>query len=108
MVKYDIIFESLRMKVDSGELSLEDAQILNDVAFEKYGEDDTEYIEVDESSIIDNIKKLKKNSNDEDEESDNESDERFTKQKIKPIKKKIFKRKIQDVNRKFFTPPVYQ
>jgi hypothetical protein len=50
MTKYDIIFEQLQSKVNSGELTMEDAQILNDVAFEKYGEDDTEYEEVTESS----------------------------------------------------------
>lgn len=49
MTKYDIIFESLQMKVETGELTIEDAQILNDVAFEKYGEDETEYEEVTES-----------------------------------------------------------
>lgn len=50
MSKYDIIFEELQNKVDSGELTVEDAQVLNDVAYEKYSEDDTEYEEVTESS----------------------------------------------------------
>ena len=50
MTKYDIIFESLQEKVNSGELTVEDAQVLNDVAYEKYGDDDTEYEEVTESS----------------------------------------------------------
>lgn len=36
MTKYDIIFEALQEKVDSGELSLEEAELVNDVAFEKY------------------------------------------------------------------------
>ena len=36
MSKYDIIFEKLQDKVDSGELTIEDAQILNDAAYEKY------------------------------------------------------------------------
>ena len=45
MTKYDIIFESLQEKVNSGELTVEDAEILNDVAYEKYGDDDTEYEE---------------------------------------------------------------
>lgn len=36
MNKYDIIFESLQDKVNSGELAIEDAEILNDVAYEKY------------------------------------------------------------------------
>jgi hypothetical protein len=49
MTKYDIIFESLQEKVNSGELSMDDARILNDVAFEKYSEDDTEYEELCES-----------------------------------------------------------
>lgn len=49
MTKYDIIFESLQEKVNSGVLTLEDAEILNDVAYEKYSDDDTEYEEVLES-----------------------------------------------------------
>lgn len=45
MTKYEIIFESLQEKVNTGELTLEDAEILNDVAYEKYAEDETEYEE---------------------------------------------------------------
>lgn len=36
MTKYEIIFESLQEKVNSGELSLEDASVINDIAYEKY------------------------------------------------------------------------
>ena len=50
MTKYDIIFEALQERINSGELTVEDAEILNDVAFEKYGDDDTKYEEVTESS----------------------------------------------------------
>jgi len=49
MTKYEIIFESIQDKVNSGELTMEDAKVLNDVAFEKYGDDETEYEEVTES-----------------------------------------------------------
>ena len=49
MRKYDIIFESLQEKVLSGELTMEDAEILNDVAYEKYGQDETEYEAITES-----------------------------------------------------------
>ena len=50
MTKYEIMFEALQERVNSGELTIEDAQILNDVAYEKYADDDTEYEEVTESS----------------------------------------------------------
>lgn len=36
MTKYDIIFEALQERVNSGELTLEDANIINDLAYEKY------------------------------------------------------------------------
>ena len=36
MNKYDIIFESLQEKVFDGELSVDEAEILNDLAYEKY------------------------------------------------------------------------
>ena len=36
MNKYDIIFEALQQKVNAGILTLEDAEILNDLAYEKY------------------------------------------------------------------------
>lgn len=39
MTKYEIIFESLQDKVSIGELSMEDAQILNDIAFDKYNDE---------------------------------------------------------------------
>ena len=43
MTKYDIIFEELQYKVNSGELAVEDAQILNDLAYEKYSEESVTY-----------------------------------------------------------------
>lgn len=49
MTRYHIIFESLQDRVDIGELSVEDASILNDMAYEKYGDDDTEYEAVTEA-----------------------------------------------------------
>lgn len=52
MTKYDIMFESIQEKVNSGELTIEDAQVLNEIAFEKYGDDDTEYDTVTESLDI--------------------------------------------------------
>lgn len=36
MTKYEKIYEVLQEKVDNGEMSVEDAQQINDVAFEKY------------------------------------------------------------------------
>ena len=49
MKKYDIIFNELQTKVESGELTLEQAETLNDIAYEKYADDDTEYEELTES-----------------------------------------------------------
>lgn len=34
--KYNIIFEELQNRVDSGELTIEDAEIINDLAYDKY------------------------------------------------------------------------
>ena len=45
MTKYQIMFEALQEKVNSGELTFEDADALNKIAFEKYGDDETEYVE---------------------------------------------------------------
>ena len=53
MNKYEIIYESLQERVNSGELSIEDAQVLNDLAYDKFGDDDTEMEEVfDESTRL--------------------------------------------------------
>ena len=38
MTKYDVMFESLQERVNSGELSLEDAMVLNDISYEKYAD----------------------------------------------------------------------
>ena len=45
MTKYEIIYEALQEKVNSGELTVEDAEILNDIAYERYAKDMTEYTE---------------------------------------------------------------
>ena len=36
MNEYDLIYEELCERVECGELSLEDAEIINDVAYDKY------------------------------------------------------------------------
>ena len=40
MTKYEIIFETLQDKVNSGELTIEEAEVLNDLAYEKYVTED--------------------------------------------------------------------
>ena len=45
MTKYEIMYEALQEKVNSGELTVEDAEILNDIAYDRYAEDMTEYTE---------------------------------------------------------------
>ena len=45
MTKYEIIHEALQDKVNSGELTVEDAEILNDMAYEKYENCINEYTE---------------------------------------------------------------
>lgn len=52
MIKYDIMFEALQERVNSGVLTVEEAEILNDLAFEKYGEDETEYELVEEATRL--------------------------------------------------------
>ena len=63
MTKYDIIFDELQVKVESGELTLEDAQILNEMAFEKFGDDETEYEEVTEAYYDGHIKRNENDMN---------------------------------------------
>lgn len=41
MNKYDLIFESLQEYLDNGEITLEEAEILNDYAYDKYVEEAT-------------------------------------------------------------------
>ena len=41
MNKYDLIFESLQESLDNGEITLEEAEILNDYAYDKYVEEAT-------------------------------------------------------------------
>ena len=51
MTKYEIMYEALQDKVNSGELTVEDAKILNDIAYEKFGEDMTDYTESSEEGM---------------------------------------------------------
>ena len=51
MTKYEIMYEALQEKVNSGELTVEDAEILNDIAYEKYGKDMTDYTESSEEGM---------------------------------------------------------
>ena len=41
MNKYDLIFESLQESLDNGEITLEEAEVLNDYAYDKYVEEAT-------------------------------------------------------------------
>ena len=48
MTKYDVIYEELQSQVESGDLTVETAEYLNDVAFEMYSDeelDDEEFTE---------------------------------------------------------------
>ena len=40
MTKYDVIYEELQSQVESGDLTVETAEYLNDVAYEMYGDDE--------------------------------------------------------------------
>ena len=51
MTKYEIMYEALQEKVNSGELTVEDAEILNDIAYERYAEDMTEYTESSDNDM---------------------------------------------------------
>ena len=44
MTKYDLIYEALQNQVDSGELTFETAEYLNDVAFEMYSDEELDKI----------------------------------------------------------------
>ena len=52
MTKYEIMYEELQDKVNSGELTVEDAEILNDMAYERYADDISEYTESGEEDEI--------------------------------------------------------
>lgn len=54
MNKYEIIFESLQEKVTSGELTIEQAEELNDTAYQKYVVEGTEECHIDEA-VVDSI-----------------------------------------------------
>lgn len=51
MSKYDIIYEVLQEQVETGDLSLETAEYLNDIAYDMYS---TEYADVEEVVNIQN------------------------------------------------------
>lgn len=40
MTKYDVIYEELQSQVESGDLTVETAEYLNDIAYEMYGDDE--------------------------------------------------------------------
>lgn len=48
MTKYSLLAEAIQEKLDNEELSLEDANVLNDMAYEKYADE-----EIDESELYD-------------------------------------------------------
>ena len=50
MTKYDLIADAIQTRVDTGELSLEDAETLNDMAYEKYADEEVEGDEVEEGA----------------------------------------------------------
>lgn len=58
MTKYDIIFEELQDKVDTGELTIEDARVLNDIAFEKYSNTEIECTEASDEMEINELSHL--------------------------------------------------
>ena len=82
MTKYDIIFEELQVKVESGELSFEDAEILNELAFEKFGDDETEYEAITEAYYDGHIKST---------ERDIDVIKKHTEKEVKAIDKEIEK-----------------
>lgn len=50
MTKYSLLAEAIQEKLDNGELSLEDANVLNDMAYEKYADEEVSDSEVYEES----------------------------------------------------------
>ena len=55
MNEYDLIYEELCERVECGELSLEDAEIINDVAYDRYVKEDMSDIERYNSDRIFNL-----------------------------------------------------
>ena len=52
MSKYDAIYESIVEKLDNGEITLEEAQELNELAFEKYGDTEEDSVTLEEAMDI--------------------------------------------------------
>ncbi len=60
MTKYDLIYEALQNQVDSGELTFETAEYLNDVAFEMYSDEELDGVEFTEAGNLQSSKEFKK------------------------------------------------
>ena len=61
MTKYDVIHENLQEKINNGELTLEDAQKVDNLAYEKYS--DVEFVEEkadDQADLVDELEDLVK------------------------------------------------
>lgn len=58
--KYDVIFENLQEKVSKGELTLEDAMKVNDLAYEKYSDVIIEEGSKDPEDLLDELEDLVK------------------------------------------------
>ena len=55
MNEYDLIYEELCERVECGELSLEDAEIINDVAYDKYVMEDMSDITLKHANRLSNL-----------------------------------------------------
>ena len=60
MTKYEIILEALQNQVDSGELTFETAEYLNNVAFEMYSDEELDGVEFTEAGNLQSSKEFKK------------------------------------------------
>lgn len=58
--KYDVIFENLQEKVTNGELTMEDAMKVNDLAYKKYGDIVIEEGTKDPEDLLDELEDLVK------------------------------------------------
>lgn len=58
--KYDVIFENLQEKVSKGELTLEDAMKVNDLAYQKYADVVIEEKANDPEELLDKLEDLVK------------------------------------------------
>ena len=56
--KYDVIFENLQEKVTNGELTMEDAMKVNDLAYKKYGDVVIEEEAKDPEDLLDDLEDL--------------------------------------------------